>query len=317
LNIDFARPLLPRTTSSRLPALLLTLLLPASLSASGAPLDTLSSELDVDGTGVIAMTCFPPPPLPGEEPGVGPPPPCLLPEDIGTEFISPDPIGRARVESLEDGTTEVLIELDGLAEDLVVTAWISYFFPGGPTYPDPIFEPTTPDGPAIADVSAPLAATTAAYTEGLGLEPNQLVELATGRQRLRVVLDYDPLLPNEGPLRNGLRNTDQYDAPVGSEAEQPLCCTPGLPDAIPQPVGSSLLRRFDPETGFQRLDEQGRPELIRSPIAVDFIAIVAHVDKATHGTNPGIPILPIPGTSVTTGDHFLLGMFDLRDLHAP
>lgn len=266
---------------------------------------------------VVDMTCFPPPPLPGEEPGIGPPPPCLLPDGIDPEFISPEPRGRARVTSLPDGRTELFIELDGLAPGLVVTAWVSYFFPGGPTYPDPIFEPISEDGPSVAEVSAPLAPTWAAFTEGLGREPNELREVADGNQRLVVTLDYDALSAGGGPLRNGVRATHQAEAPAGSEAEQPDCCPDGIPLPAPQAVGASYLRKFDLATGYQELGADGRPELVRSPVAVDFIAIVAHVDKTTHGIDPGVPILPIPGTSVTTGDHFLVGMFDLRELHAP
>ena len=262
----------------------------------------------------ISMTCFPPPPAPGEEPGIGPPPPCLLPPDIAPEFISPNPSGAARMDIFDDGTAEFTISLNGLAPDLVLTAWTSYFFPGGPI-PDPIFAPIGEGLPAIAGVSAPLAPTYAGFTEGLGPEPNQFEVTPEGQGRLRVTLDFNPLLPLEGPLRNDLVITNQVDAPAGSGAEQPLCCPNGFPEPMVQSVGASLLRSFDLSTGFQNLDANGRPVLIRSPLPVAFIAIVAHVDKTTHGINPGVPILPIPGLSVTTGDHFLVGIFDLRTFH--
>ena len=103
--------------------------------------------------------------------------------------------------------------------------------------------------------------------------------------------------------------------PAGSGVEQPLCCPDGVPEPMVQSVGSSFLRSFDMNTGFQNLDGNGKPVLIKSPLPVAFIAIVAHVDKTTHGINPGVPILPIPGLSVTTGDHFLVGIFDLRAFH--
>lgn len=255
---------------------------------------------------MIDMTCFPPPPAPGEPPGMGGPPPCLLPAGIDSEFISPAPEGRLKLRVHQDGTATFLMRMRGLAPDLVLTAWTSYYFPGGPV-PDPIFE--------LAGVSAPLAPTYAAFTEGLGPEPNQFEITPDGQTSLRIDLDYNPLLPNQGPLRNELVNTNQIDAPSGSGAEQPLCCPDGFPVPIPQPIGSSLLRSFDLTTGFQNLDATGRPVLIRSPLPVAFIAIVAHVDKTTHGINPGVPILPIPGLSVTTGDHFLVGIFDLRAYH--
>ena len=170
--------------------------------------------------------------------------------------------------------------------------------------------------PALAGVSAPLAPTYAGFTEGLGPEPNQFeLNDSGGKARLRTTLDFNPLLPFEGPLRNDLVITNQVDAPAGSGAEQPLCCPNGVPEPMVQSVGASFLRSFDMNTGFQNLDASGKPILIRSPLPVAFIAIVAHVDKTTHGINPGVPILPVPGLSVTTGDHFLVGIFDLRAFH--
>jgi hypothetical protein len=46
----------------------------------------------------IDMTCFPPPPEEGEEPGIGSPPPCALPDGVDSKFISPNPSGQARLE---------------------------------------------------------------------------------------------------------------------------------------------------------------------------------------------------------------------------
>ncbi|MEZ4699236.1 MAG: T9SS type A sorting domain-containing protein [Rhodothermales bacterium] len=256
----------------------------------------------------VEMTCFPPPPAPGGVPGIGPPPPCILPVGVDTRFVSPNPTGTARFHVRADGTTKVTVDLEGLAPDLSLTVWTSYYFPGGPA-PHPLFAPIGPGLPAIAGVSAPLAPTYAGFTEGLGPEPNEFQLLPNGKARLVVVLDYNPLLPGEGPLRNDLVITNQTDAPAGSGVEQPLCCSP---TPAVQSVGASFLRVFDLETGFQKLDADGRPMLVRSPLPVAFLAVVVHVDDQTHGINPGVPILPIPGTPVTAGDHFLLGIFDVR-----
>ncbi len=261
------------------------------------------------------MTCFPPPPPPGGEPGIGPPPPCLLPTDLDPDLIAPNPSGFAKYQALPNGKHRIVINLEGLDPGLVLTAWVSYYFPGGPVAPHPIFDPIGPGLPPIAGVSAPLAATTAAFTEGLGPEPNQFDIKPSGKSQLVIDLDYNPLLPGQGPLRNGMANTIQALAPDGSDAEQPLCCPNGVPVPEYQAVGSSYLRAFDLDTGFQKLDHNGRPILIRSPRAVDFIALVLHNDRTTHGINPGVPILPIPGLSATTGDHYLLGIIDMRSLH--
>jgi hypothetical protein len=146
----------------------------------------------------------------------------------------------------------------------------------------------------------------------LAPEPNEFVALPNGKYRLVVELDYNPLLPFKGPLRGDLVVTNQAAAPAGSGAEQPPCCATA---SVIQPIGASFLRAFDLQTGFQELDADGRPVLVRSPLPVAFLAVVVHVDRTTHGINPGIPILPIPGTPVSVGDHFLLGIFDLRAHH--
>lgn len=282
----------------------------AAAQSNNNPSDLFSTQ----GKATINMTCFPPP-APGGEPGIGPPPPCLLPLNLDPSLVAPAPQGRAKYQQLGDGTHRFKINLEGLRDDLVITAWISYFFPGGPEAPHPIFEPIGPGLPPIAGVSAPLAPTTAAFTEGLGPEPNQFEIRPSGKASLTIDLDYNPLVPGQGPLRNDLDYTDQSLAPEDHAAAQPLCCPAGIPAPSYQSVGSSYLRAYDPATGYQQLDESGRPVLIRSPRAVDFIALVVHTDKTTHGINPGIPILPMPGLSADTGDHYLLGIFDLRSLH--
>jgi hypothetical protein len=63
------------------------------------------------------------------------------------------------------------------------------------------------------------------------------------------------------------------------------------------------------------LGADGRPELVRSPVPAVVIALVVHIDETTHGISAGIPIPPIPGISATTGDHYTLGLFGLRQLN--
>jgi hypothetical protein len=259
----------------------------------------------------VTMTCFPPPPLSGEDPGIGPPPPCLLPVGIASEFISPNPSGNATYTVKKDGTVTFNIQLNGMANNLVMTAWISYYFPGLEDPPDPIFAPTE-GGVGIAAVSAPLAPISAAFSDGFSTDPNEFVADGDGSYKLKVTLDYNPFVSGTGPLRNGLENVTQAAAPSDSVAYQPVCCPDGIPAPGYDPIAAAYLRAFDPLTGYQLRDANGKPQLIYSPVPVAFIAIVAHVDKLTHGITPGIPIFPIPGTSVTTGDHFLVGMFDLR-----
>jgi hypothetical protein len=269
---------------------------------------------NIDAT--IAMTCFPPPPDEGEEPGIGSPPPCAVPDGLDSKFVSPNPSGKAHLEVKDDSTTEVKIELEGLAPDLVITAWTAYFFPPNPPS-DPIYDLFRPLGeglPPLAAVSAPLAPTDAAFTEGLGPEPNQFI---TNRDKaeLTIELDYNLLGLHQGPLRNEASLVTQAAAPEDSPAEQPVCCPDGVPAPRPQPIGASLLRQFDQTTGLPVLGADGRPELVRSPIPAVVIALVVHIDETTHGISAGVLIPPIPGISATTGDHYTLGLFDLRALH--
>ncbi len=247
----------------------------------------------------IPMTCFP-------APGAPTVPPCIVPAGLDPATLD-GTSGELKLEIEDDGTAVAKFAADGLDPDWVITAWISYYYPGpGVVPPDPIFG----DGvsPGIAGVSAPVAATTAAFTEGLGIEPNQMVVQPNGNGELKIELDYNPLAANQGPLRNTLTNTHQADAPAGSGGEQPTCCL-----GKTQAVGSSYLRVFD-SNGFQVLDADGVPELVRSPVPAAFMLLIIHTDGMTHGINPGLPIFPFPGVPAAAGDHFVLGIFDLSDL---
>jgi hypothetical protein len=148
----------------------------------------------------------------------------------------------------------------------------------------------------------------------MGREPNQFVTYDDWG-RLVVHLDYNPLKPGQGPLRNELAPVTQAAVPAGSSAAQPVCCPMGFPMPRPQPIGASLLRVFDQVSGLPLLGAEGRPQLLRSPVPAAVIAIVVHIDETTHGLSAGIPIPPMPGISATAGDHFTLGLFDLRALH--
>jgi hypothetical protein len=237
----------------------------------------------------------------------------VLPQGLDPRFISPNPSGQAHLLVKDDDTAEIVISLRGLAPDLVVTAWLAYFFPPAPV-PDPIFAPIGPGLPPVAGVAVPLAPTTAAFTEGRGREPNQFFTYGH-RGILLARLDYNPLKPAQGPLRNEASQVTQAAAPVGSDAAQPVCCPNGFPVPRPQPIGASFLRVFDPATGLQRLGADGRPVLLRSPVPAVVIAIVVHIDATTHGISAGIPIPPRPDLAATSGDHYTLGLFDLRALH--
>lgn len=301
--------------------MLAVLLVIAGLAGSWSPeVAADANDVGIRTNVTVDMTCFPPPPPEGEEPGIGPPPPCLLPDGLDPKFISPNPSGQARLIVKNDDTAKININLDGLAPDLVITAWLAYYFPPNPPA-DPnfdIFRPIDEGLPPLAGLSAPLAPTDAAFTEGLGHEPNEFVLHGQGRSvqgKLSIDLDYNPLKSGQGPLRNEPGLVTQVAAPASSGAEQPLCCPDGFPAPRPQPIGGSYLRQFDQTTGLPVLGPDGRPQLLRSPVPVAVIALVVHIDETTHGLSAGIPIPPIPGIPATAGDHYTLGLFDLRQFH--
>ncbi len=266
-----------------------------------------ASALVLDAT--VPMTCFPP------EAGISPP--CIVPTGIDPSLVAPNPSGELRIRVREDDSTSVAIHLDGMAEDLVVTAWFIFNRPDVPP-PHPIFAPIGPGLPPVAAVNIPLAATTAAYTEGLGPEPNSFRLRQNGKGTLIARLDYNPLKANQAPLRNGMVEVNQGLAPAGSPAEQPPCCPDAVvaPGSRPHPIGSSLLRQVDPATGFEVLRPDGRPELVRSPIPVLGVLVTVHMDRTTHGIHPGIPVPPFPGSNfpATAGSYYILGVFPLGQL---
>ena len=252
----------------------------------------------------LPMVCFPP--------NAGVAPPCVVPDGIDPSMVSPDPSGSLRLRVRQNDTVTAVIRLRGIAPNLVLTARLIYF-PLVLPPPHPIFEPISEGQPPIAASSIPLAPTWARYSEGLGWEPNEIPIRPNGRGFLRVDLDYNPLKANQGPLMNGMVKPNQSLAPPGFEAEQGICCL-GRGGVI-QPVGASLLRKFDPETGFQRIGENGQAELVRSPIPAAAVAVIAHLDGLPHGLDPGIPIPPLPGFPVSFGDHYVVGLFPLVPLH--
>src|SRR2546425_1822382 len=285
---------------------------------------------------VVNMTCFPSPLPDPANPIITGPPPCDLGEFFGlkqADFYLGDPSGQAHVTVKDDGTATVDITLTGIAPGLTVATYLNHYFVFqvvlAPALVHPVFKPLpgfagteiTGEPVAIAAHSVPLARTDSAYTGGLGLEPQQIVIKENGTASFKVNLDFNPLKGHQTPLRNAMVYTHQAPAPAGSIAAQPNCCpSPGFPVANrPQPVGASYVREYDPATGFQLLDPDGRPRLPSSPVPAVFISVTARIDRNTSGMHPGIGFIPsvVQGVPAISGDHIVLGIFDLRALHLP
>ena len=255
---------------------------------------------------IVDMVCFPPPAMI--------PPPCPVPIGTDPDLVAPDPAGRMRILVTDDDQTFLSFRLAGLSPAQVITAWFVHF-PPGQAPPHPVFAPIGPGLPPVAFIDSPVAHTGARFSEGLSREPNQLPVRGSGKARLISWLDYNPLKSEQVPLVNGMVAIQQSLAPAGSGAEQPDCCADFPAGPMPEPVGGSYLRRFDPVTGLQRRDADGRPQLLRSPTRPVAIAVVVHQDSLTSGILPGVPTPPfLVDPPASTGSFYLLGLFPLGSL---
>ena len=254
----------------------------------------------------LTMFCFPPTTMTL--------PPCNVPTGLDPALVAPAPAGELEIEVFADDTANLAVSLSGLSPAQTLTAWFVHFPPNQPP-PHPIFAPAGPGLPPIAFADSPVAHTRAAYTQGLGREPNQIRVRRDGSGRLVARLDFNPLKSGQVPLVNALAPAQQSLAPAGSGAEQSPCCPDATAAPLFEPVGGSLLRAHDPVTGFQLLGEDGFPELLRSPGRPVGVVIFVHVDRVTSGAHPGFPIPPfIPGIPATAGSVYLLGVFNLVPL---
>ena len=317
---------------ARMPLVVAVLLLGALLCAQANPI-------------TVGMSCFPPPkafgqmgPVPWDTIDEVPintcPTGCVEPIDnvgLGLPFpaefssivrdgagaIIGNPAGSARVQFFENNPLKrasARVTLAGVAPGQILTLWNSHFFPiVGPTG-DPIFDaPGFPPGfsGGNAAVEAPAISLTQAVTNGRDptQEGNYLFESSPGTYVIDTDFDYDWSKANQAPVRNGRSFVDQtsINGTITPEAVQ----TSGFMGGI-SGTGSSYLFEFDNVTGFRKTDANGRPIVVRSPQPIAFFAVVMHTDKQTHGLSPGLPTPPLPGTPWTTGDHFLIGVFDLR-----
>lgn len=275
----------------------------AALASEGE--DELESSVVLDTT--LNMLCFPP-----TNPANTPP--CPVPVGLDPSLIAPDPNGQLHIKVRDDDTATFSVNLSGLQKGMVVTTWFVHFPPNQPP-PHPVFAPIGPGLPSVALADSPMTATTARFSDGLSAEPNQIRIKRNGTGRIKARLDYNPLKSNQVPLVNSMTPVNQALAPVGSDAEQTVCCADFPAGPRLEAIGGSLLRKFDPLTGTQLKDENGRPMLIRSPGRPVAVAVFVHIDGTTSGVMPGVPTPPfLVNPPATTGTFYLLGLFPLASL---
>lgn len=287
-------------------------------------------------------------------PVCGPPvcplfPPCIEPVGLPPTLASTQATGRLTItENIDANTALFNVHLSGVNPNATITAFLSYQSPGQPPR-HPLFAPLEPLTPetffpganSVAGTSVPLAPIGSSYFEGLGVEPNAIEISPSGIGNLVVQLNFNPLVANQGPLRNGMIFNTQERAPEfgpSSVAFQPpfeegpffppLNTTVG---PFHQWIGASFLRKFDPITGRQMMkcvmqDDRNvcTPEILRSPVNAQNLVIASHIDGTDqdgnwvaggrHGGTLGISMFPFPGVPANSGGHYALFLFDLTSI---
>lgn len=237
---------------------------------------------------VLRSTCISPIPVTPHN-GSG----CGIPANVDASIFgdNANSVGRAAITAKRTGL-DVLITFRNLPRpDLVLTAWVIWHLPGDPTVPA-VFK--------VADHVSPCAPYTAAFTSGMSAkEPNRLRYFAKDKARLLARLNFNPTLPGEGPLTR-YQYAFQKDVPGIQRTNLRMYEIPASGGRF-VPTSSDYLRVYDRKTGFEKLDQNRRPVIVRSPLKAFAIAVVAHLDKTTHGVAPGY--LGV--------DHYEIGSFKL------
>lgn len=199
--------------------------------------------------------------------------------------------GRMRV---KDGETKFNFRLTGLDESKgpwIMTAWLIYKQEGLP---------------AFASHKLPLSDPEKGFCNGMCIEPNEFKRVERDGKspvwKLSTSVPFD-VRQAGGPLvSKQVLNQDEFTA--GSIAEHHENVNGNL-----VPLGGDFLREFDETTGYQKLDSDGRPILVRSDNAAVSVLIVVHdgmslfqlhlfsglapnavfiADNLAHGVLPGL-----------------------------
>lgn len=124
----------------------------------------------------------------------------------------------------------------------------------------------------------------AGYPGGLGKDPNRLEYAGPRRASLKVELDFNPTYPGEGPLTREI-SSFQYEVP-GIQKTKYRQYESKAGEFVP--TSSDFLRVYNPETGYEKLDRNGIPLVLRSPVKAFWIEVDVHLDRTTHGISAGL-----------------------------
>ncbi|HJZ67966.1 MAG TPA: hypothetical protein VKF81_07590 [Blastocatellia bacterium] len=138
---------------------------------------------------------------------------------------------------------------------------------------------------------APAAADNAAFTAGVGLDPNGFVTDASGNAEFKIDLNFDILQPASAPvvLRPGATQVLEVASDSGSAP-----CVAASGGTFQAVIDSNFMRVFDtskaaspPVTSpsFQTTDAPLKARLVRGTVKA--LTIAEHFDGLTHGHLPG------------------------------
>lgn len=116
-------------------------------------------------------------------------------------------------------------------------------------------------------------------------EPNRFRYADKSTARFRTQLNFNPTYAGEGALTRFLYSF-QKDVPGIQSTSWQQHAIAGTGGRF-VPTSSDYLRTYDPKTGWEVLDGNGRPVVVRSPLKAIGVAVVAHLDRTTHGIAPG------------------------------
>jgi len=194
----------------------------------------------------------------------------------------------------KDGGTTLRFSLSGLAPNATHTVWLIFDTnqppfsqtSSGLVATDPATGSTAPVfgfGPAAAD--------NAAFTGGIGLDPNGFVSDGSGNAEFKFDLNFDIMQPTSAPvvLRPGTTQTLAVASDTGSAP-----CVAASGGAFQAVIDSNFLRAFDTSKiasppgaspSFQMAEAPLKAKLVRGTVKA--LTIAEHFDGLTHGHLPG------------------------------
>ena len=190
------------------------------------------------------------------------------------------------------GSTTLRFSLSGLKPNAAHTVWLIFDTTqspfsqtsGGLVAADPATRTTAP-----VFGFAPAAADNAAFTAGVGLDPNGFVTDASGNAEFRIDLNFDIQQPESTPVV--LRPGTTQALEVASDSGPCVAASGGAFQAV---IDSNFMRVFDTSKAasppgaspsFQMAEAPLKAMLVRGTVRA--LTVAEHFDGLTHGHLPG------------------------------